>query len=440
MTLDPSQLPQMPEIRLSDFEIRLEQACQTIEDADHGERNGVLNENAFAIGLLLVRTSNLLRESEARHRLEEAAVAVCPDEPHKAKDTIERALKAGIQKARGPATNPAPLARPKFGFTLYDDIELAQRKTWLVRDFLGAGEMSCMFGPPGSGKSVLATDLAAHVAAGREWFGRRVTQGGVLYVALERAALVKRRLAAFRKHHGVEEIPLAVLSGQIDLRSSLEGVDVVLSHVEQLKTVTGVPTGLIVVDTVSRALAGGDENSPKDMGALVGNLARIQEGTGAHVSALHHIPVDGTQRLRGHGSLLGAVDTTAGVQSNGRFRTATVDKVNDGPEGESVTFELLSVDLHHDPETDTTTTAPVVVAATAAAPQGPAGGKLTPNQRSMLNILDDAMPQGLTVDEWNEKAREHGIGVTRRATLMDLKKQLQDKRLTHSFGERWFVT
>ena len=98
--------------------------------------------------------------------------------------------------------------RNQLGFTLYRDIELDPRKVWLVHDYLGAAELSCIFGPPGSGKSVLAGDLAAHVASGRLWFGRRVQQGGVLYVAIERAALVKRRLAAFRVHHIVDEIRL----------------------------------------------------------------------------------------------------------------------------------------------------------------------------------------------------------------------------------------
>ena len=166
---------------------------------------------------------------------------------------------------------------PELSFTLYRDIEAQSRKLWLVHDYLGARELSCIFGPPGSGKSVLAGDLAAHVAAGRLWFGRRVQQGDVLYVAIERAALVKCRLAAFREHHTVDEIPLAVVTGHADLRTSRNSAEEIIEYAHRLGELGEVPTTLILIDTVSRALAGGDENSPKDMGSLVGNLSHIQE-------------------------------------------------------------------------------------------------------------------------------------------------------------------
>ena len=41
--------------------------------------------------------------------------------------------------------------RGQLNFTLYRDIEAEPQKLWLVDDYLGAGELSCIFGPPGSG-------------------------------------------------------------------------------------------------------------------------------------------------------------------------------------------------------------------------------------------------------------------------------------------------
>ena len=67
-----------------------------------------------------------------------------------------------------------------------------------------------------------------------------------------------------------------------------------------------------------------------------------------------------------------------------------------GPEGERVTFGLESVELHHDPETDITTTAPVVVSVEAPnAAANSRGPNLTANQRSMLNVLEEAGRGGL---------------------------------------------
>jgi hypothetical protein len=225
-------------------------------------------------------------------------------------------------------------------------------------------------------------------------------------VAIERSALVKRRLAAFRNYHGVDEMPLAVLSGQLDLRTSKDGAAAIIEHAHKLVEMTEVDLGLVVIETVSRALAGGDENSPKDMGALVGNLAQIQERTNAHVAISHHIPADGSQRLRGHGALLGACDTTIKVENLGEIRAASVDKVNDGPEGERVAFKIEGVELHFDPETNVHTTAPVVIPSDGIPIIQPAGPKLTANQQTVLNILHDAGREGLEQEEWFDKAKK----------------------------------
>jgi RecA-family ATPase len=109
--------------------------------------------------------------------------------------------------------------KTKYGisYAKFAEIDPAPVKSWLVKDFLGAGEMSCAYGPPGSAKSLLAGDLAAHVAWGQDWMGRRVLQGAVLFVAIERSSLVKRRLAGISQHYGIADLPLAVLSGSIDL-------------------------------------------------------------------------------------------------------------------------------------------------------------------------------------------------------------------------------
>lgn len=282
-------------------------------------------------------------------------------------------------------------AEPKarsLRLTRFADIATAPQKRMLVSKLLGTGELSCCYAGPGSGKSILVTDLAAHVALGWDWHGRRVQHGAVLYVAAERARLVERRLAAFRKHHGVDDMPLAIVSGAIDLRSKADHAAEIVLHARDLREDTGLDVALIAIDTVSRVLAGGDENSPKDMGALVANVSAIQEATGAHVLLIHHVPKDGGG-MRGHGALLGAVDTSISIERNGELRTASIVKTNDGDEGQSVSFELASVTLYTDPETGEETAAPVVVPTSAKALKAEPSRKLSDKQRLALDALAD---------------------------------------------------
>jgi hypothetical protein len=243
----------------------------------------------------------------------------------------------------------------KSKFLLYRELEAESRKEWLIGSLLGASDASAWYGVPGCGKSVLVEDMALHIAAGLDWHGRAVRQGAVLYIALERRKPVIRRAIAFRERHQIEDIPFAIVGGVYDLRTSQAVADIVQA-VRQIEEETGQDVVLIVVDTLSRALCGGDENGPKDMGAIVAATSKLQAETKAHVLWVHHMPQD-AERLRGHGALLGAMDTTVHVEKLSDVRTATVIKANDSEEGERVAFSLESVTIG--PET----TAPVVVAA-----------------------------------------------------------------------------
>ena len=226
----------------------------------------------------------------------------------------------------------------KLNFRLYREFAVESRKEWLVHNLLGAGDASAFYGVPGCGKSVLVEDLALNVAAGHEWQGRETKRGAVLYVALERKKLVERRAIAFRNKHQIEDIPFAIIGGIHDFRLPQTAAAIVEAVLE-LGDETGEMAALIVIDTISRALAGGDENSPKDMGAIVAATSRLQE-TQAHILWVHHMPQDGAERLRGHGALLGAMDTTVHVERlSDNVRCATVMKANDSEEGEQVPVE-----------------------------------------------------------------------------------------------------
>ena len=118
--------------------------------------------------------------------------------------------------------------------------------------------------------------MALHVAAGWDWHGRAVKQGAVVYVALERRKLVERRAIAFRnKNPDLTDLPFAICGGIQDLRTP-QAVQEIIDTVAAVAAERGEPVVLVVIDTLSRALAGGDENSPKDMGAIVDATSRCR--------------------------------------------------------------------------------------------------------------------------------------------------------------------
>jgi AAA domain len=303
---------------------------------------------------------------------------------------------------------------------------------------LGAGEISCFFGRPAAGKSSLVGDLACHVATpGMNWFGKPVRHGLAIYVAAERASVVRRRVAAFRKHHKIEDAALAVLGGSPDLcHHQLHALDIV-EQAKRLCDQFGLPVELVIIETVSRVLAGGNENAPGDMGNLVGNVEFIREKTEAHILLVHHTPL-GTERMRGHTSLLGACDTTVNVQAeSGDIRTATVDKANDADEGQAIAFCMKSVELRRDPD-GLVTAAPVVIQ--TARPTAEQKRKpLSDNENAMLVILREAGPRGLSQMDWYNAAREAGIGVARPATLTNVRDKLMKKGLVHDDHGMWRV-
>ena len=80
---------------------------------------------------------------------------------------------------------------------------------------------------------------------------------------------------------------------------------------------------LVVIDTLARAMAGGNENVAEDMGLLIHNADRIRQATGAHVMFIHHSGKDATRGLEVIGAAA-ATDTELEVDRNERQNRTTV--------------------------------------------------------------------------------------------------------------------
>jgi hypothetical protein len=324
--------------------------------------------------------------------------------------TLDEAVQSYARKAQ-PEPEPGQTedGKPRFRFnlTFFNEIAEEHHKSWLVRDLFGAGEFSIAYGAPGSGKSVLLGDGACHVAAGLPWFGMRTQQCAVIYVAAERHRLVKRRMAAWRKHHGRNDIPVVVLDGLFNFATDTSHGDEIVRIAEHVRVVTGHAVGWLIIDTKAQVMGGADENSSRDISVLNRNIAAIQQ-TGAHVTIVDHTPQADPTRMKGNGGLAGAADGSFLVIKENGVRVLRIGSKapNDGPDNIEIVFGLEGVVLGVNADGEQTE-APVVVPAqrTESDPKpddarhkGDGAGPQGANQKAVMAALRKAKgrPLGLT--------------------------------------------
>lgn len=354
----------------------LENACANIRNAPEGQKHDILNREAYGIGGLVAageliqsvaysELSNALQS--IRHRCEDFKGALKTlhgafgdgiNVPRSVTHTALRQQQAEIRPA-----NPAPEPNVPQGDKKGDkpDPELAkalQYKTFIeleadldasdfVEGLLIESAMSVIYGESNAGKTFWATDLALHIASGHPWCGREVERGAVLYLALEGAHGIKNRVAAFKLAHGMDDadLPFAVVTIGLNLLDPNADAESVIATCRAVAKQFNLPLRLIVVDTLARAMAGGNENAPEDMGALVKTGDMLREGTKAHLTYIHHSGKDTAKGARGHSSLRAATDTEIEITADGKSRQAEVRKQRDLEGGDIWRFELAPVVL-----------------------------------------------------------------------------------------------
>ncbi len=269
----------------------------------------------------------------------------------------------------------------------------------MANDFVGGvlseGSAAVVYGESNSGKSFWTLDLALHIAAGRAWNGRRVTQGGVLYVAMEGATGFRNRVAAWRDHTGThnDQVMFAAIPAALNLRVE-DDAEELIATAKQAAEHWGQPVKLIVIDTVSRALAGGDENSSVDMGALVQMVDLIRKETRACVVLIHHSGKDGGKGARGHSLLRAAVDTEIEIKAgDDGVATATITKQRDLEKGGRFAFRLERVVIGQNQYGEDVTTAVVMPTEAPTTTAKPARA-LTPEAETLRRAIVDMVAEG----------------------------------------------
>jgi len=314
----------------------LDNVCAELAAAEPGGRNHNLNRAAHRLGG--IEAVGLLNAQEIGYRLLAACAAnglLREDGKAGCLATIKSGRKSGRESPRYPPDPPVtdddfedlrteedfedpdewaafilgepipePSVKSKTGgltFTSPGECEEEARRGYVVKGLIGPGQIGCIFGDPGAGKSLIAPNIAYAVAQGRETFGMRTKAAPVFYVAAEDETGMRGRVRALLSEHG-EADGFKLVGGVSDLfRKDSPDLKALRRAVKDQRP------SLIVIDTLAMAFPGMDENSAEGMGRVVA-VARALTKWGAAVILVHHGTKAEGNTPRGHSLFNGALD------------------------------------------------------------------------------------------------------------------------------------
>lgn len=323
-----------------------------------------------------------------------------------------------------------------FPLTRASDLGGVAEAQDFVEGLLTDGAASVVYGPSNCGKSFWALDLAACVATGRPFRDElECEQGAVVYVALEGSHGAKNRIEALKRAGRLpDDAPLFLCFSPVSLLEP--------GHTERLVATvlfaaeeSAMLCRLVILDTLARAMAGGDENKGQDMGTAVASIDAVKGRTGAHVLLVHHCGKNEALGARGHSSLRAAVDTEIEISRPEGETISTVrsTKQREMPTPEPMPFSLDQVTLGIDRRGKPITSCLVKHEdAIMASTPGKAGRKVEVQPERLLDLL----PQPSTGD-W-QKLADSEMGVSKSTFYRHLEKLKPNgaKQLANGWWDR----
>lgn len=218
---------------------------------------------------------------------------------------------------------------------------------WLIRGYMPEDCLGVLYGPSSHGKSFGIIDMGMAIASGKDWHGREVEQGAVVYVCGEGKRGIIKRGAAWAKHYEMQldTIPFYVSSRPVMMLEEAmlaEFKHQTIQLIEQIGRVS-----LVVIDTLNRNFGAGDENRTEDMTAFINACTDIQKTINASVVVVHHTGLQDTQRARGSSALRAALDVELAMEKTGsqsangeEFTRLTCTKMKDDEPFKPIVFKM----------------------------------------------------------------------------------------------------
>jgi hypothetical protein len=276
------------------------------------------------------------------------------------------------------------------GYFAHETGNLLDHK-FVMHPLLSEGEAVMIAADPKAGKTVLAVTMGLHIACGMNLGDSlKVSEPrSVLYFGLEGALAIRRRIKAWAVTHEItDEIPMFSVTTSYKLSTEERRIQLATKIVaaEQYCAKHNKPSlGLIVIDTLTKAMGGGDQNDAGDTEEVLSMAKMLHDvGITAAVMFIHHKGKTGA--IRGSTNIEAAVDVIASVVKEGAIVTLSIDKARSIEEGGSYVFEMSNVVLGIS-EQGQSINAPIATPIDAATESGAALSMASITRKTLDTIL-----------------------------------------------------
>lgn len=292
----------------------------------------------------------------------------------------------------------------KFGALPWEEIGAigSPSYSWAIEDVLPLGEITLAFGDSGSGKSFALLDMSLCIARGIKFNGHNVEPGLVIYVAAEAGKGFSKRKVAYAMQHKLEPsepLPFVLMTKRPDFFHNDADAVALIEEVEKIRSRYRLRLILIVLDTLSALAPGMNENASADVSMVRKRLMMLQERFDAAIVLVHHMPKNGSQTPRGHGSLTADFETTIKFEISCDKQTntgeilhrATVEKQREGKKKIFWEFTLPIVEVGRNKWGNPETSCVVEPYVMGTPRPGVIGFHATPTEMLFVRALYDAL-------------------------------------------------
>ena len=309
-----------------------------------GQRNGF---EAREIGRLIQEHGD--KEVVIKEMLYINQTRINPPEP--AEEIIRQVNNIWVKEVKDKPELSIP--KPKRRSYTIAQYEALPPTEWLVYNLIEDKSMNTIYGASGSTKSFLAIDMGMHLALGMDWFGYEVYKPiPVIYVAVEGGGGLLKRIKGWIKTHNNITPKNFIIDRDVIKPKDPKSIQ---SFIDEYKD--RGKNSMIIVDTLNaNARASGIEENSSEMGLVVDAFQTINNALNSSYTLIHHTGKDETKGMRGHSSVHASMDTIIKVEKKDSFCTWNLEKLKEGEDGVTYSYDTSVVETTEDTKGNMQTT------------------------------------------------------------------------------------